>query len=182
MYEHKVKLLACAPTSPATLFEAAESKGVSDEEFAWDRAASRLAEMSTQEYVEAPWRPKSGAWLLEQARVTEVVPPDVLRGLWQRYDADHNGVLDEQELEELLADLNQMRRGHRNVPREQLDSAWEMLTNKGKRGSPAVWSLYREGHTGGAIPSSSRRGDAFITFECFIKYGNQAFSACMTLG
>ena len=30
--------------------------------------------------------------------------------------------------------------------------------------------------------SSSRRGDAFITFECFIKYGNQAFSACMTLG
>ena len=176
MYEHKVKLLACAPTSPATLFEAAGSKGVSDEEFAWDRAASRLAEMSTQEYVEAPWRPKSGAWLLEQARVTEVVPPDVLRGLWQRYDADHNGVLDEQELEELLADLNQMRRGHRNVPREQLESAWEMLTNKGQRGSRD-----REG-MGGAIPSSSRRGDAFITFECFIKYGNQAFSACMTLG
>ena len=173
MYEHKVKLLACAPTSPATLFESSGGKGQRDEEFAWDRAASRLAEMSTQEYVEAPWRPKSGAWLLEQARVTEVVPPDVLRGLWQRYDADHNGVLDEQELEELLADLNQMRRGHRNVPQEQLDSAWEMLTNRGQRGTRD-----REG-MGGAKPS--RRGDAFITFECFIKYGNEAFAACMTL-
>ena len=102
MYEHKVKLLACAPTSPATLFEAAGSKGVSDEEFAWDRAASRLAEMSTQEYVEAPWRPKSGAWLLEQARVTEVVPPDVLRGLWQRYDADHNGAIAGAELDAVI--------------------------------------------------------------------------------
>ena len=105
-----------------------------------------------------------------------MVPPVVLRGLWLRFDADHNGVLDEQDLEDLLADLNQMRRGHRNVPREQLESAWEMLTNKGQRGSRD-----REG-MGGAIPSSSRRGDAFITFECFIKYGNQAFSACMTLG
>jgi hypothetical protein len=27
--------------------------------------------MSSGEYVEAPWRPKSGAWLLEQAKVTE---------------------------------------------------------------------------------------------------------------
>ena len=55
--------------------------------------------MSTEEYVEAPWRPPSGAWLLEQAKVTEVVPENVLRALWQRYDADHNGVLDESELE-----------------------------------------------------------------------------------
>ena len=54
-----------------------------DEAFAWDRAASRLAEMSSSEYVEAPWRPKSGAWLLEQAKVTEVVPESVLRALWR---------------------------------------------------------------------------------------------------
>lgn len=40
----------------------------------------------------------------------------MLRALWQRYDKDHNGVLDESELEELLGDLNEMRRGHRNVP------------------------------------------------------------------
>ena len=25
----------------------------------------------------------------------------------------------------------------------------------------------------------SRRGDGFITFDCFIRYGNQAFAACM---
>ena len=40
MYEHKVKLLACAPTSPATLFVSSGGKGQRDEEFAWDRAAS----------------------------------------------------------------------------------------------------------------------------------------------
>jgi len=31
--------------------------------------------------------------------VTEIVPVNVLRALWQRYDSDHNGVLDESELE-----------------------------------------------------------------------------------
>ena len=143
LYEHKVKLLATAAETPAKLLDRFGGGAGSqrDEEFAWDRAASRLAEMSTAEYVEAPWRPKSGAWLLEQARVTEVVPERVLRSLWQRYDADHNGVLDESELEELLADLNEMRRGHRNVPKEQLEAAWAELTiadDEARRGAARV--------------------------------------------
>ncbi len=161
-----------------------------DEAFAWDRCASRLAEMGAAEYVEAPWRPKSGAWLLEQARVTEVVPENVLRALWQRYDADHNGVLDEAELEELLADLNQMRRGHRHVPAEQLESAWRELTNRGRAGVAPGAGLgtveSRGGISGGAAAEGgeekampSRRGDAFVAFEDFIKYGNKAFAACM---
>ena len=190
LYEHKVKLLATAATTPAELLDRSGGGAGSqrDEEFAWDRAASRLAEMSTAEYVEAPWRPKSGAWLLEQARVTEVVPERVLRALWQRYDADHNGVLDESELEELLADLNEMRRGHRNVPKEQLEAAWAELTNRGRRGGGAAAGAplgVVDGETceieGGpkqrAMPS--RRGDAFIAFEDFIAYGNSAFAACM---
>jgi len=161
-----------------------------DEAFAWDRCASRLAEMGAAEYVEAPWRPKSGAWLLEQARVTEVVPENVLRALWQRYDADHNGVLDEAELEELLADLNQMRRGHRHVPAEQLESAWRELTNRGRAGvAPGAGRgtvESRGGISGGAAAEGgeekampSRRGDAVVAFEDFIKYGNKAFAACM---
>ena len=157
LYEHKVKLLVVAAAQPCELFTMLDKNvtSVSDEEFAWDRITSRLIEMSTVEYVEAPWRPKSGAWLLEQARVTEVIPESVLKALWQRYDADHNGVLDESELEELLADLNETRRGHRHVPEEQLQSAWETLTNRG------------------------RQGDVFIAFEDFIQYGNDAFAACM---
>ena len=205
LYEHKVKLLAVAAETPERLFagSAASSAGADkeetkknvdarvDEAFAWDRAASRLAEMSSSEYVEAPWRPKSGAWLLEQAKVTEVVPESVLRALWQRYDADHNGVLDESELECLLGDLNEMRRGHRNVPEEQLSSAWEVLTNRGKRGvrqSAGLGTVDSKFETcderGGPKqkPMPSRKGDAFIAFEDFIDYGNDAFAACMLSG
>jgi hypothetical protein len=205
LYEHKVKLLATAAETPENLFRGSVfdarsgDKNVKektktnldanvDEAFAWDRAASRLAEMSSSEYVEAPWRPKSGAWLLEQAKVTEVVPESVLRALWQRYDADHNGVLDESELECLLGDLNEMRRGHRNVPEEQLSSAWEVLTNRGKRGvrqSAGLGMVDSKFETceekGGPKqkPMPSRKGDAFITFDDFIDYGNDAFAACM---
>jgi predicted ATPase len=207
LYEHKVKLLATAAETPENLFLGSvfDARSVSDknanqektktnqnanvdEAFAWDRAASRLAEMSSSEYVEAPWRPKSGAWLLEQAKVTEVVPESVLRALWQRYDADHNGVLDESELECLLGDLNEMRRGHRNVPEEQLSSAWEVLTNRGKRGvrqSAGLGMVDSKFETcdekGGPKqkPMPSRKGDAFITFDDFIDYGNDAFAACM---
>jgi len=211
LYEHKVKLLAVAAETPARLFAGSVSPADAraprrrdgeprptstsrnldanvDEAFAWDRAASRLAEMSSSEYVEAPWRPKSGAWLLEQAKVTEVVPESVLRALWQRYDADHNGVLDESELECLLGDLNEMRRGHRNVPAEQLSSAWEVLTNRGKRGvrqSAGLGTVDSKFETceerGGPKqrPMPSRKGDAFITFDDFIDYGNDAFAACM---
>ena len=205
LYEHKVKLLATAAETPENLFRGSVFDARSgdknakektktnldanvDEAFAWDRAASRLAEMSSSEYVEAPWRPKSGAWLLEQAKVTEVVPESVLRALWQRYDADHNGVLDESELECLLGDLNEMRRGHRNVPEEQLSSAWEVLTNRGKRGvrqSAGLGMVDSKFETceekGGPKqkPMPSRKGDAFITFDDFIDYGNDAFAACM---
>jgi hypothetical protein len=206
LYEHKVKLLATAAETPENLFlgsvfdaRSSSDKNAKektktnldanvDEAFAWDRAASRLAEMSSSEYVEAPWRPKSGAWLLEQAKVTEVVPESVLRALWQRYDADHNGVLDESELECLLGDLNEMRRGHRNVPEEQLSSAWEVLTNRGKRGvrqSAGLGMVDSKFETcdekGGPKqkPMPSRKGDAFITFDDFIDYGNDAFAACM---
>jgi len=188
MYEHKVKLLATAADVPKNLFPSARGGGASelDEAFAWERCASRLAEMSSSEYVEAAWRPKSGAWLLEQAKVLEVVPEGVLRSLWQRYDADHNGVLDESELECLLGDLNELRRGHRNVPREQLASAWEVLTNRGKRGIRqgqglgTVDSVFETCHAvGGPMQKAapSRKGDAFIAFDDFIDYGNEAFAA-----
>jgi hypothetical protein len=94
-------------------------------------------------------------------------------------------VLDESELEELLADLNETRRGHRNVPEEQLRSAWEMLTNRGKRGlvkcmgMGVVNSTCAEDGKEMEAVLPSRRGDAFIVFDDFIQYGNDAFAACM---
>ena len=81
-----------------------------------------------------------------------------------------------------------MRRGHRNVPEEQLSSAWEVLTNRGKRGvrqSAGLGMVDSKFETceekGGPKqkPMPSRKGDAFITFDDFIDYGNDAFAACM---
>lgn len=161
MYEHKVKLLVSADALPHDLYHTSSGAGGSrkdaarDEEFAWDRAVSRLAEMQTTEFQEAMWNPKAGSWLLEQARVTEVVPPQVLRSIWQRYDRNRDNVLDETELECLIGDLNQMRSGHRHVSEEQLD---------------AVMSIVR---------GSNVRSNRYITYAEFERYGNEAFLECM---
>jgi predicted ATPase len=161
MYEHKVKLLVSADASPEELYRASAGDGsrknaARDEEFAWDRAASRLAEMQSKEFQEAPWNPKAGSWLLEQARVTEVVPAQVLRSLWQRYDRNRDNVLDETELECLVGDLNQLRSGHRHVSEEQLD---------------AVMSIVRG--------SKNLRENRYMTYEEFTRYGHAAMLECM---
>jgi len=166
MYEHKVKLLVSADASPQELYHIGDTgdaltstsrrNAARDEEFAWDRAVSRLMEMQTKEFQEAPWNPKAGSWLLKQARVTEVVPPQVLRSIWQRYDRNRDNVLDETELECLIGDLNQMRSGHRHVSEEQLD---------------AVMSVVRG--------STNLRTNRFITYDEFERYGNEAFLECM---
>jgi hypothetical protein len=69
--------------------------------------------------------------------------------------------------------------------KEQLASAWEMLTNRGQSGVGRAAGMGKvDGHcaveadtTVEKVPPS-RRGDGFITFECFVRYGNQAFAAC----
>jgi hypothetical protein len=156
-----VKLLVSADASPEELYRASAGDGsrknaARDEEFAWDRAASRLAEMQSKEFQEAPWNPKAGSWLLEQARVTEVVPAQVLRSLWQRYDRNRDNVLDETELECLVGDLNQLRSGHRHVSEEQLD---------------AVMSIVRG--------SKNLRENRYMTYEEFTRYGHAAMLECM---
>ena len=166
MYEHKVKLFVSADASPQELYgsstggDASSRKNAArDEEFAWDRTVSRLMEMQTTEFQEAPWNPKAGSWLLEQARVTEVLPAQVLRSLWQRYDRNRDNVLDEEELENLVADLNQLRSGHRHVSEEQLD---------------AVMSIVSEG-----VGRNNLRDNRYITYEEFERYGHRAMLECM---
>ena len=159
MYEHKVKLFVSADAPPRDLFRsssaASRKNAARDEEFAWDRTASRLAEMQTKEFQEAAWNPKAGSWLLEQVRVTEVVPEQVLRGIWQRYDRNRDNVLDETELECLVGDFNLMRSGHRHVSDEQLD---------------AVFSV---------IQRAQSRGNRYMTFDEWTRYGNEAMLECL---
>ena len=169
MYEHKVKLLVSAETEPAELFQSSSVAGASsrknaarDEEFAWDRAVSRLVEMQSTEFQEAAWKPKAGTWLLEQARVKvdEVLPVGVLRSLWQRYDTTQDNVLDEAELSCLIGDLNLMRLGHRHVSDEQIDAFMSTVCQN---------SLDRQ----------NARSNRYVTYEEFEKFGNEAFVACM---
>ena len=162
MYEHKVKVFISAAASPQTMYRSSDATATSsrkdaarDEEFAWDRTVSRLMEMQTKEFQEAAWNPKAGSWLLEQARVTEVLPAQVLRSLWQRYDRNRDNVLDETELEDLIADLNHLRSGHRHVSEEQLD---------------AVMSI---------VSRQSEKQNRYITRDEFELYGHRAMLECM---
>ena len=158
-YEHKVKLIITAYAKhPDDLLVVADAKSFErdarDEFFAWDRAKSRLNEMQTDDYTKSKWRPKTSKWLLEQSfSLREKINVNVLRGLWQRYDKTKNGVLDESELAYLLADLNELKVGHRHVSKDQLDHSLIELTRR-RCGS---------------------RGDAFVTFEDFVEYGRKGF-------
>ena len=158
-YEHKVKLIITAYAKhPDDLLVIADAKSFEcdtrDEFFAWDRAKSRLNEMQTDEYTKSSWKPKTSKWLLEQSfSLREKINVNVLRGLWQRYDKTKNGVLDESELAYLLADLNELKVGHRNVSKDQLDHSLRELTRR-RCGS---------------------RGDGFVTFDDFVEYGRKGF-------
>lgn len=61
-----------------------------------------------------------------------------------------------------------------------------MLTNRGQSGVGLAAGMGRvdgycavEAHKAVEKVPPSRRGDGFITFDCFVRYGNQAFAACM---
>jgi len=158
-YEHKVKLIITAYAKhPDDLLVVTDAKAFErdtrDEFFAWNRAKSRLNEMQTDEYTKSSWRPKTSKWLLEQSfSLREKINVNVLRGLWQRYDKTKNGVLDESELAYLLADLNELKAGHRHVSKDQLDHSLRELTRR-RCGS---------------------RGDGFVTFDDFVEYGRKGF-------
>jgi len=156
-YEHKVKLIITAYAKhPDDLLVVDKNgfKDARDEFFAWDRAKSRLNEMQTAEYTKSSWQPKTSKWLLEQSfSLREKINVHSLRGLWQRYDVKKNGVLDESELAYLLADLNELKAGHRHVSKDQLDHSLREMTRR-RCGS---------------------RGDGFVTFDDFCEYGQKGF-------
>ena len=157
-YEHKVKLVITAfakhPDDLLVVNESSKEKGdARDEFFAWDRAKSRLNEMQTDEYTKSSWRPKPSKWLLEQSFSLKEKNENVLRGLWQRYDKTQNRVLDESELAYLLADLNELRAGHRHVSQDQLKHFLIAMTRR----------------------RCGTRCDGFVTYEDFIEYGIKGF-------
>ena len=89
-----------------------------DEVFAFDRAASRLQEMQSEQYLLQSHRPPP----LPDASFPFIksLSPESLDALWENYDEDGNGTIDLQELQHLLEDVYEAKVGHRFVPDDVL--------------------------------------------------------------
>ncbi|KAJ8602274.1 hypothetical protein CTAYLR_003676 [Chrysophaeum taylorii] len=130
LYESRVVLVAHAEAPPTRLFvqdklrPGGGNKTDRDEAFAFDRTASRLVEMGSSDY-------------LRRSRARR--PPlaiDVLRApeenfdidkLFAALDVDDSGFLDYSELAALVADVSELKRGHRNVATQEVDLALSAL-------------------------------------------------------
>ena len=129
LYDHKVKLLVSADKGPFELFQEDEQSS-HDEAFAFDRTASRLRDMQSEEYKRQPHTPplpsdvaEQDRELIEQVRVIELGEDD-LDAVWRRYDADRSDSIDRDELRCLLQDVSMLRAGHPHVPEEVLDEVF----------------------------------------------------------
>lgn len=110
-----------------------------DEVFAFDRTLSRLLEMRSHQYLVRANTPGVGAHALA---VTNRVPVLVYEAgsklskddaveLFSNYDVDASGELELAEVRMLIQDLSERRRGHRNVPEEEVVRAMDLMDADG---------------------------------------------------
>ena len=112
-----------------------------DEVFAFSRTKSRLYEMNRADY------------LLHHRRRVESADPSAVRffsrlgsvceykgmkridikHIWNKYDRDKNGKIDQKELEQLLEDITLFNSGHRHVPKEVFDATMAALSPNGEQ-------------------------------------------------
>jgi len=125
LYDHHVKLLCSAAAEPFELFKA--DRGASqDEAFAFDRTASRLMDMMSDEYKAKPHRPPAPELGLPELQV-ELITKDHSDLIWNRYDSNGTGFLEVAEIRLLLEDLRYAKQGHRNVSDETVQEAMRLL-------------------------------------------------------
>jgi peroxisome-assembly ATPase len=128
LYESKTKLIVLAHDVPIKLFDENRTDGnerdrestdprgdllgsqeyvpvAQDEAFAWARTASRLIEMQSEEYVH------SAHVSMDAEEFLYSLSTDDVSDLWDRYDADRNGFIDDSEFEVLCNELLAVRRG-----------------------------------------------------------------------
>lgn len=145
-YENYVILVVRAAARPARLFVKdksrlsgerdllgdgtldIDSKADRDEAFAFDRTTSRLTEMGSSDYLRrsATRRPPLAIDVLR-------LPGDRLDvdHLFRLLDVDNSGFLNVTELAALLADVSEIKRGHRHVPDAELQFALKSLDTDG---------------------------------------------------
>jgi len=141
LYDHKVKLLCSAAAEPFLLFTA-DKGAAQDEAFAFDRTASRLKDMMSDEYKFKPHSPpmasldpEEGGDAGREAPCAELKPTALsdsdVDAIWKRYDTGEPGGMTRKELWLLLEDVSMLKQGHRNVPPEAVDDALATMDEDG---------------------------------------------------
>lgn len=115
-----------------------DARGDRDEAFAFGRTASRLVEMGSSDYLRR-------AKTRRPPLTIDVLKLDTIHvhNLFRAIDVDQSGYLDKTELAAFLADVSELKRGHRHVPDEELTFAINTLDTDGDGlVSPAELSHY----------------------------------------
>ena len=135
LYDNDCVLVIRAHAVPTKLFVQDKSnvsanidKGTRDEAFAFDRTASRLIEMGSSEYLRRSKKHRDPLAIDVLQTTDDQVDVDQL---FRALDVDSSGYLDEDELSALLADVSELRRGHRNVPEAEVHAAIAQLDTNG---------------------------------------------------
>ena len=100
-YEKNVKVSVRAAAAPVELYQPSSKNVHRDEDFAWDRAVSRLTEMQSDEYLASQWQ--GGVEFLRTFRADRLDEKELGR-IWARYDVDNDGSLSEVEMHRFLLD------------------------------------------------------------------------------
>eukprot|EP00939_MAST-03C_sp_MAST-3C-sp1_P003230 g3230.t1 len=164
LYDRRTKLIVSAEAEPTLLFDE-DNKGSSggrdrestdprgdllgsqeyvpaaqDEAFAWARTASRLIEMQSQEYVHRVHGKMDASEYLYPIQLQAMSTADVDK-LWDRYDADRNGFIDDDEFQIMVEELLTVKKGPLGalaVTEEVMDAARaEILAKNGSMDEPS---------------------------------------------
>lgn len=144
-YECHTKLLCTADLDPIQLFYVSDSDretSIADEIFAWDRTVSRFMEMQSVKYLTDVAQSLDAEQFLGQFRLKSLSTED-MKEMWRRYDKDEDGIINHQELRNMLEDLTEQRKGHRNVSDEVFAACLDVIdSNKDGVVSQEEFEIY----------------------------------------
>mmetsp|Transcript_3248 Transcript_3248/g.6020 ORF Transcript_3248/g.6020 Transcript_3248/m.6020 type:complete len:591 (+) Transcript_3248:168-1940(+) len=120
-----------------------------DEVFAFERCISRIHDMQKPAYLLKAKTSKgtgvSGARFLSQIERVEhaTMTSGDIKLLWDRYDKNQDGVIDDEELKSMLEEITLYRSGHKHVPDEVLVSTRTALHGDHPEHEHITWDNFK---------------------------------------